>query len=241
MTGKSTQPSTSMDLPSPGNQSKADPSFVTSYKHPQMDTSTTTWNQGRKRKHSSSNDGCLLDRVLESLISTDQGKSTFDCDQGIPPKKLKWRNDGTPQTWFRLPMEVWQYVFSFLDPKTLGLLLRVNKAFHSYLTSGENFPQNISTQGVLNPMNSESIWSYSRKFFYPGMPRPLANKSELEMWNLIGATSCQFCRKPDLSRSSITSFPPLENDSGVEGVCIVWPFAIRTCAECLSARTRKVC
>lgn len=206
-----------------------------------MDISTTAWNPGRKRKHPSSNDGFLVDRVLASLNPTDQGAFTCDNDHGIPLKKHKLESDGVSPTWSHLRMEAWQHVFSFLDPKTLGLLLRVNRAFNSYLTSSENFPQDTPAQGVLNPMNSASIWSYSRKLFYPGMPRPLINRTELEMWRLIGATSCQFCRKPGLSHSPLTSSSPWGKESSVEGVRIIWPFGIRTCSECLFARTKKVC
>ncbi|CRG89890.1 Spectrin beta chain, non-erythrocytic 2 [Talaromyces islandicus] len=208
-----------MDVLSPDNLFKTNPSFESSSERQRMDLSTVAKNLGRKRKHPPSNDDILVNRVLESLISTDQESSTGDNYHGIPFKKHRLEFDGTSPTWSRLPMEVWQYVFSFLDPKTLGLLLRINRSFNSYLTTSENCPRDTLAQGVLNPMNAASIWSFSRKLFYPGMPRPLINRTELEMWQ--------------------TSSAPLGKELGVEEARIIWPFAIRTCSECLLARTRK--
>jgi len=240
MAQQSSRPSNSSDLPFSDVSANSISSLHNPSERQQMVRSAMTWNLGRKRRQSSSNDDLLVDRVLKSLFPGDSETSTRSNDHSKPYKKHKPEADKSGGTWSHLPKEVWQYVFTFLDPKTLGSLLRTNRAFKTYLTSEESYSQDQPIQGSLKPISSAIIWSISRKVCFPGMPRPLANRTELDMWKLVGATNCQFCKKPDTSSSSTTS-SPYENGPGVDGIRIVWPFGIRVCSNCLFARTRKVC
>ncbi|EEH43721.2 uncharacterized protein PADG_00010 [Paracoccidioides brasiliensis Pb18] len=138
-----------------------------------------------------------------------------------------------------LPGEVWQHIFTFLPPTSLGRVLCVNKAFKSLLTPSESelpdFPQ---TSGVLKYLIPNLIWSVSRRAFYPGMPRPLSFLTELEMWRLVYGNTCQFCGKSS-SSSSLTDNTIWEAGPGLGGVRIIWPFGIRACGECIKSKSEK--
>ncbi|KAL8658117.1 MAG: hypothetical protein Q9226_001267 [Calogaya cf. arnoldii] len=45
----------------------------------------------------------------------------------------------------------------------------------------------------VRPLDAESIWAASRKRFAPGLPRPLRNLKELDMWRLLRGQACQLC------------------------------------------------
>lgn len=140
----------------------------------------------------------------------------------------------------RLPPEVWQQVFSFVPCLFLGRLLRVNRAFNSLLDPSKALPQVQGvSKGHLRLQSQEHVWSVARRLFHPGMPRPLPSMSELDMWKLICVRSCQFCgRKP--SSGSTLPPSPWSSGPGPEGVRIIWPFGVRSCGSCLSARLMKV-
>jgi hypothetical protein len=140
----------------------------------------------------------------------------------------------------RLPPEVWQHVFSFVPCLFLGRLLRVNRAFNRLLDPSKALPQVQGlSNGHLRLQSQEHVWSVARRLFHPGMPRPLLSMSELNMWNLIRVRSCQFCgRKP--SSGSTLPPSPWSSGPGPEGVRIIWPFGVRSCGSCLSARLMKV-
>jgi hypothetical protein len=206
---------------------------------------------GRKRKHYSSEDEQVGDRRVK--IPFDDGDDGDDDDHDDGDLHYTQSNSGRPkkprlghnQTAFDrsqlLPMEIWHYVFSFLDPKTLGVLLRANKTFHGFLTNKDRDPSDSSSvNGVLRPVSSNSIWSSARKLFHPGMPRPLVNMSELDMWRLIGATTCEACGKNDSANPSHSSSSAWERGPGNNGVRIFWPFGIRTCSQCFLTLTKKV-
>lgn len=141
----------------------------------------------------------------------------------------------------KLPLEIWHHIFTFLPPFTLGRLLRVNKVFNASLTPKEDdCPVPTTSQGVLKTRTPAAIWIKSRNNTFPNVPRPLNNMSELEMWRLIGAAFCQFCKKrPDAGASS--DKPASEKGPSFDGVRIIWPFAIRTCVDCFLSKTQKVC
>ncbi|EED15957.1 conserved hypothetical protein [Talaromyces stipitatus ATCC 10500] len=191
---------------------------------------------GRKRKeYPSEGDDVGDDRSEQPPRSVGQ-----DGSGRTKKPKLEYGNPASHR--LPLPMEIWQYIFLFLDPKTLGSFLRVNKNFYSFLTSkaGGQTENSASTQGILKPMSANSIWSSVRKSFYPGMPRPLANMTELDMWRLIGTTVCQDCGKNDQNNELPTAnLPPWEKGPGTNGVRIFWPFGIRTCSKCFLERTKK--
>lgn len=138
-----------------------------------------------------------------------------------------------------LPGELWQHVFKFLPPHTLGRLLRVRKSFNRLLTPDQaELPADHTTLCALKYVHPNTIWAASRKIFYPGMPRPLAHLNELQMWNLVVGTACQFCNKR--ASSLIPDAAPWEAGPGRDGVRVVWPFGVRACGECLEARCEKV-
>lgn len=197
----------------------------------------------RKRKHSMMTsikvNSASLDRMDPGLGESIRGP-------GSPNKRRKTDNTypdanrllSLPADMSKLPMEVWHHVFTFLPPVTLGMLLRVNKTFHFHLAPRDmEFLNRSAVYGLLKPLSSNSIWSASRKAFHPGIPRPLADMTELEMWKLIGGTSCQFCGKS--VSGSLSESLPWESGPGANGVRIIWPFGVRTCGACLILRTEK--
>jgi hypothetical protein len=139
-----------------------------------------------------------------------------------------------------LPAEIWHNIFTFIPPRNLGLLLRVNKCFNAYLDPSSSQPPipplSRSASQILNP---DAIWRASRRFFQPGMPAPLIGKSELDMWKLACSFSCQFCSKKQQSNPP----PPIDQwhpGPGENGVIPIWCFGIRTCGSCLQQRSSKV-
>ncbi|OCL11927.1 hypothetical protein AOQ84DRAFT_335103 [Glonium stellatum] len=129
-----------------------------------------------------------------------------------------------------LPPEIWQNIFLSCSPVTLGRLLQVNRAFHSYLTDAQSVSDAKPTSGRLSVLRPESIWSSVRNAHFTKPPRPLPGMSELEMWRLILGKKCQFCGKID---HSISGDKLWDKGPGPDGVRIVWSFGIRACGKCL--------
>ena len=139
-----------------------------------------------------------------------------------------------------LPAEIWHHIFTFIPPRYLGLLLRVNKCFNAYLDASSSAPTiaplSRSASKLLKP---DAIWRASRVLFRPGMPAPLTGKSELDMWRLACSFSCQFCGKKQLPNLP----PPLDQwhpGPGENGNVPIWSFGVRTCGPCLQERSSKV-
>lgn len=142
-----------------------------------------------------------------------------------------------------LPAEIWHHIFTFCPPRTLGKLLLVNGLFNSYLDPSSTIRREESRPlpaGALALMNPNSIWQASRRRFWPTMPTPLQDKTELQMWQLSCSTSCQFCGKPAAIPQPDLS-DPWQSGPGKEGVSIVWSFASRCCGVCLLSKSIKVC
>lgn len=142
-----------------------------------------------------------------------------------------------------LPAEVWHHIFTFCPPRTLGRLLLVNKLFHSYLNPSSTIPRDglpSLSPGHLTLLKPNFIWQASRRRFWPTMPTPLQDKTELDMWQLSCATSCQFCCKPAAAQQP-EPLEPWQAGPGKEGVSIVWAFASRSCGACLLSKSTKVC
>ncbi|OJD19774.1 hypothetical protein AJ78_00273 [Emergomyces pasteurianus Ep9510] len=155
------------------------------------------------------------------------------------PPKEKMHARGTMSFGSMLPGEIWQHIFTFLPPTSLGRILCVNKTYKSLLTPSDAevsvFPQ---TSGLLKYLNPNSVWSVSRRAFHPGMPRPLLFLTELEMCKLIYGINCQFCGKPS-SCSPSADGTVWEAGPGPDGVRIIWPFGIRACGECTQVKSEK--
>ena len=140
-----------------------------------------------------------------------------------------------------LPQDIWQYVFSFLPPTTLGQLLQINHSFNDLLTPGRTLaPNETSRKGTLSLQNQEHLWSTSRKMFFPGLPRPPSVVSELELWRLLRGYSCQYCGKRASTNSLSTAPAPWSAGPGPDNIRVIWPFAVRACSPCLRTRLRKV-
>lgn len=143
-----------------------------------------------------------------------------------------------------LPPEIWHHVFTFCPPKTLGNLLCVNKLFHVYLDPSSSIHQSASPRaspgksavGILKP---NGIWQASRQLFWPHMPAPLRSMTELESWRLACSTRCQACNKQD-ARDLQPPSDAWHPGPGMEGVSVIWPFAIRVCGPCLLRKSIKV-
>ncbi|KAI7972276.1 hypothetical protein EIK77_003700 [Talaromyces pinophilus] len=200
---------------------------------------------GRKRKQYPSTGDYIDDNPSDGPSSkeTPDGYTHTGYDNPGRIKKAKLDDDKSASDKSLLPMEIWHYIFSFLDPKSLGALLRVKKAFHSFLVSRQVGPAENSSSGhgILKPLSANFIWASARKSYFSGMPRPLANMTELDMWKLIGTTTCQYCGKNDLTNQlPATNVPPWERGPGTNGVRIFWPFGIRTCSKCFLEHTKKV-
>lgn len=134
-----------------------------------------------------------------------------------------------------LPLDIWQRICSFLEPFSLGRLICVDRALNALLDPKKPVPEHL----LKTKKTQNDIWSASRKRLLPGFPRPLSWTSELDIWRLLLETACQFCgRKP--SKPTSSTKPPWSSGPGQEGVRIIWPFAVRSCRECLKTRMIKV-
>ena len=141
-----------------------------------------------------------------------------------------------------LPAEVWQQIFCFVPPVSLGRLLRVNRAFHACLVSETATQQDAKQrfQGVTRPLKPEAIWAASRACFCPGLPRPIYGFQELRMWRLLRGCDCQICGETKLSSPLFDPENPWECGPGEAGVRVIWPLGVRCCGRCVQKCTEKV-
>ncbi|KZF23833.1 hypothetical protein L228DRAFT_124952 [Xylona heveae TC161] len=139
----------------------------------------------------------------------------------------------------QLPGEIWQHIFTLLPPVTLGRMLRVNKTLRSYLVPELHTEPSSVTPGLLEWQRSDAIWASSRKLFHPGLPRPLRQLSEVEMWRLLLGSRCQFCAQSKTPCSYDTAQDPWTVGPGSDGVRVIWPFGVRSCSSCFQLRSEK--
>ncbi|KAF3764886.1 hypothetical protein M406DRAFT_236131, partial [Cryphonectria parasitica EP155] len=142
-----------------------------------------------------------------------------------------------------LPAEVWHAIFGNCPPKTLGSLLLVCRLFNVYLDPSSTIqcerplPLSRSSLPILKP---NAIWQASRRRFWPGMPSPLQDKTELYMWQLSLPSSCQHCgATPGASQGAGGDPDPWQSGPGRDGVAIIWAFATRSCGTCLLSKSVK--
>ena len=140
-----------------------------------------------------------------------------------------------------LPAAIWQHVFCFVPPVFLGRLMRVNRAFNSYLTRTE-FPKERMppAHSILQPLSAEAVWVASRRRFAPGLPRSIRGLREVDMWRLLIGRNCQICGHTGAADPAVSPESPWENGPGKSGVRIIWPFGIRCCGSCLQDVSKKV-
>ena len=143
-----------------------------------------------------------------------------------------------------LPAEIWHHIFTFCPPRTLGNLLCVNKLFNAYLDPAssvvvEKSPPVLDKSSV-KALEPNAIWRGSRRSFWPNMPGPLKEKTELDMWRLACSSTCQFCGKPDTRRPLSPPNVTHTTGPGPNGVACIWEFRVRCCRSCLLSKTLKV-
>lgn len=243
--------------------------------------STSTDEQGprsRKRKLSptTSNDGHTIIPISSPSQSDYPSFSPGgeNSDGHVPKKRaqhqgvhfmfhsvgLNTRGSGSDQDErCQLPPEVWQYIFTFLDPFCLGRIMRVNKTFHTILDATHAFPENRNrlnlthwqdremdtkeerpVHHLLGLQPPELIWSISRRCWLKSMPRPLEGMNELEMFRLILGVPCQYCGKRPPPLTPPSQLDPWSLGPGVDGIRIIWPFGIRSCGSCFEKHSVKV-
>lgn len=141
-----------------------------------------------------------------------------------------------------LPREIWHHIFIFCPPRSLAILLRVNKLFNAYLDASSSLRRDVPLSALpssLSPLKPGAIWQASRRLFWPQMPAPLRSMDELDMWRLICTPRCQSCQK-SVSNASWTLSPPQAPSPGPDGIAIIWAFAMRLCVACLLQKSIKV-
>lgn len=173
-----------------------------------------------------------------------------------PPRRSAVPSDtnSTGYDTSQCPPEVWQRIFSCLSPASLSRCLRVNKSFHTLLTSTKAAPlpppaprdpaQRKKLPADQSPrlrrirlVDSNSLWANARKTWFPNLPRPLARCTELTMLQLIGGRHCQLCGVSFPPRAATSEF---DAGPGHNGVRVIWPFAVRMCGTCLDSETMRV-
>lgn len=142
----------------------------------------------------------------------------------------------------QLPAEVWQHIFSFLPPHTLGTLLRVNKLFNKYLDAASPFTisaPEFRVPSIVPALLPDAIWRASRCLFWPRMPAPLSGKSDLDMWRFACSRSCQICGQIDETNVAWDSLPWWRGP-GNNTVSPIFVFFVNSCGKCLAETSVKV-
>lgn len=193
-------------------------------------------NLSNKRKHLDSmsetpsiNDSIGFPQQLEKRQKLDS--------IGLPRSHTLSENTPQQDIISLLPAEVWHHVFTFVPPRGLGILLRVNRSFRAYLDPSSARPITQSSKSATQLLSPDAIWQASRRLHRPGMPAPLRGKSELDMWKMACSPSCQYCgkRRPASTPHQDQWHP----GPGDNGVVPVWSFGIRACGHCLEKQTEK--
>ncbi|KAL7794522.1 hypothetical protein V8C37DRAFT_60108 [Trichoderma ceciliae] len=141
----------------------------------------------------------------------------------------------------QLPVETWQHIFSLLSPHTLGALLRVSRLFHKYLDPASPFKVSAPVFRVpsrLAALSPDAVWRASRCLFWPKMPAPLREKSELDMWRFACSRSCQVCGQLAETDTAWDSLP-WRRGPGNNTVSPIFPFFINSCGNCLMEKSVK--
>ncbi|USW46981.1 Putative F-box-like domain superfamily protein [Septoria linicola] len=163
-------------------------------------------------------------RKLSDAEGDTDGASTDATDEQT--KKRRVDSAQTP----RLPTDIWQRVFMLLPPAVLCRCLRVCKDFNHMLTATMAPQGQQKDKSTARIVDSEAIWTQSRKIFFPQLPRPLRQHTELEMLKLVGGQNCQFCGKAPVAPPATSVF---NCGPGTDGVRVIFPFGVRTCGPCI--------
>lgn len=170
-------------------------------------------------------------RKLRDADETADGIATHCADEQVKKRKV------CPQAPTLSPA-LWQRIFTLLPPAMLCRCLRVSKEFKHLLTGVKAPHGQQKDKSVARTIDSEAIWIQSRKRYFPQLPRPLRNRTELGMLKLVGGQACQFCGKTPPVPAPATSV--FNCGPGPNGVRVLFPFDVRTCGSCVEALVRKV-
>ena len=181
---------------------------------------------GAKRKLSGSDDTTTINNPMQAY--EDSAKKRKLSTPPAPDLSGPW-TDG-------LPVELWQQVFLYLPPAMLCRCLRVCRNFHNYLTQTKASAMMKKGKSRVRVLDSETIWTHARKVFFPNLPRPLTRCTELEMLQLVGGRTCQFCTREPIPSPATTTF---NCGPGPDGLRVTWPFGIRACGRCIENNTLK--
>ncbi|KIX01805.1 uncharacterized protein Z518_09532 [Rhinocladiella mackenziei CBS 650.93] len=144
-----------------------------------------------------------------------------------------------PLTLVDLPHEILQHIFTFVDPVSLGRLIRVNRSFRSLLDPTTSLPQASGQVKHLTIRSQDLIWATSRKTFLQGFPKPMDDMTELEMWRLVRGRFCQYCGKKTRKGDQSLISSPWTAGPGPETIRTIWPFRVKSCGSCLEPRLIK--
>lgn len=186
-------------------------------------------------------------KSLDDALDSRDGTNTLEPVKKVKLQEFEGEHQGkenaSPDR-SRMPAEIWNRIFTFCPPRTLGKLLFVNRLFNAYLDPSSvvqcKRPEPLSV-GFLSVLKPNSIWQASRRRFWPGMPIPLKDKSELYMWQLCCSTSCQHCGFKPIEPQQNDASDPWQSGPGKDGVALIWAFATRSCGACLLSKSTKVC
>lgn len=178
-------------------------------------------------------------KLSDAVHGTNVGAQSDSPEE--PSKKRRLSDPDTQNGGSRYtpPMDtaIWQRIFTYLSPAMLSRCLRVSKSFTYILTKIKAAPGKKKNKTVARLMDSEVLWTQARKAFFPMLPRPLARFNELEMLQLVGGLTCQFCGKVGTSPPA-TSF--YNCGPGHNGVRVIFAFGVRTCGPCIDPYLRTV-
>ena len=137
---------------------------------------------------------------------------------------------------------LWQHIFCFVPPVSLGRALSVNRAFNTYLTPGRSEGDPLPLpDSIVQPLQADTVWLFSRRRFCSGIPRPIHGLTELDMWKLLKGRDCQICSiVRDDATPIIDPQDPWESGPGDTRIKVVWPFGLRCCGQCLRENSQKV-
>ncbi|KAI0412789.1 hypothetical protein F5X98DRAFT_307573 [Xylaria grammica] len=220
----------------PNLPSTSDPGLILKQDHSKDDTRGTC----AAREHNSDHLCPSLKESVRVPIEFDSKKRKSPTGTAFLPAKKARLEEGAgrhaqyPGGWL-LPAEIWHNIFTFLPPKMLGRLLSVSKCFNSFLNPSSNYACDVQLSllgASLSPLKPEVIWQLSRRRFWPTMPNPLRDHTELQMWQLACQSECQFCGRTGQFAPPVTYDP----SSGPQPI---WSFGLRSCDSCLLDRTTK--